>query len=246
MFLLIDFMNPQGSRGFTSRLDKIKKNLDLIEPLKSSIEQKKQSRKDAFSIMTVVGRWLVVYQANVANDNDTMMHFIDFRVDLTNREEDDIFSENTVQNLIALQEKYDTVYNEKMNTVELTLAEPFETVIRGNIFACDNDEIVIAKAKELGVFPMLENLVGNDRVKVTIADERQTIDKETVTNIYALIHFGGHSEERKHDNGFAYLKIFDLINNLDKIDAFQDAIEEAGGKFDRAFFMERFDKHKLN
>ena len=78
MFLLIDFMNPQGSRGFTSRLDKIKKNLDLIEPLKSSVEQKKQSRKDAFSIMTVVGRWLVVYQANIANDEDTLMHFIEF------------------------------------------------------------------------------------------------------------------------------------------------------------------------
>ena len=50
MFLLIDFMNPQGSRGFTSRLDKIKKNLDLIEPLKSSVEQKKQSRKDAVTV----------------------------------------------------------------------------------------------------------------------------------------------------------------------------------------------------
>ena len=246
MFLLIDFINPQGSRAFTTRLDKIEKNIDLIEPLKLNIEQQKQTRKEAFSSITVFGRWLVVYQANLASDEDTIMHFIDFRIDLTSNGKEEIFSANTLQNLITLQTRYDTVFTDKMDTVELTLAEPFETVVRGNIFACDQDEIVIAKAKELGVFPMIENLVGNDKVKVTIADEKHTVDNETLTNVYAVIHFGGHSEERKHDNGFAYLKIYDLLNNIDKIDAFQNAIEEVGGKFDRAFFMERFDKRKLN
>lgn len=246
MFLLIDFINPQESRAFTTRLDKIKRNVDLIEPLKSSIEQQKQTRKEAFSSITVCGRWLVVYQANISNDKDTIMHFVDFRIDLASRGEEEIFSPNTLQHLVTLQEKYDAVFTDKMDTVELTLAEPFETVIKGDIFVCDDDEIVICKAKELGAFSMIETLVGNDRVKVTITDEKQTIDKEIVTNIYAFIHFGGHGEEKKHENGFLYLKIFDLQNNLNKIDAFQNAIEEAGGKFDRAFFTERFDKTKLN
>jgi hypothetical protein len=246
MFLLIDFINPQGTRAFTSKLDKIKNNVDLIEQLKVSVEQQKQTRKEAFSSITVFGRWLVVYQANVSDDEDTIMHFIDFRIDLTNDGLGGIFSEKTLQNLIALQTRYDSVYKDKMDKVELTLAEPFETVVKSNLFACDDDDIVISKAKELGVFPMLENLVGNDKVKITIADEKQTVDNEIITNIYALMHFGGHGEERKHDNGFAYIKIYDLLNNFDKINDFQNAIETAGGKFDRAFFMERFDKHKLN
>jgi hypothetical protein len=246
MFLLIDFINPQGARAFTSRLDKIKSNVELIEPLKASIEQQKQTRKEAFSSITVFGRWLVVYQANVSDDENTIMHFIDFRVDLTSHGQEEIFSDNTLKNLVTLQTRYDTVFTDKMDKVELTLAEPFETVVKGNIFACDNDDIVIAKAKELGVFPMIENLIGNDKVKVSIADEKQTVDNEIITNIYAVIHFGGHGEERKHDNGFAYLKIYDLQNNFDKIDDFQKSIEAVGGKFDRAFFMERFDKHKLN
>jgi hypothetical protein len=246
MFLLIDFMNPQGSRAFTSRLDKINKNVELIQPLKSSIEQQKKSRKEAFSSITVYGRWLVIYQANVANDEDTIMHFIDFRVDLTGLGENEIFSKKTLENLMILQTRYDTVFTDKMDTVELTLAEPFEKVVKGNLFACDNDEIVLNKAKSLGVLPIIENLKDGDKVKVVLADERLTVDNENITNVYALIHFGGHSEERKHDNGFAYIKIFDLLNNFDRVKDFEAAIENAGGKFDRAFFMERFDKHKLN
>ena len=82
------------------------------------------------------------------------------------------------------------------------------------------------------------------KVRVTIADEKVTIDNEIVTNLFAVIHFGGQNDEK--DNGFAYLKIHDLLNNFAKIDAFQNGTEQAGGKFDRAFFMERFDKHKLN
>lgn len=246
MFLLVDFINPQGNLAFTSRLDKIKSNVDLIKPLKTNIEQGKQTIKEAFSSITVFGRWLVVYQANVSDDESTIMYFIDFRVDLTSHGQEKIFSDNTLKNLMIIQTKYDTVFTDKMDKVELTLAEPFETVVKENFFACYNDDIVIAKAKELGVFPMIENLIGNDKIKITIVDEKQTVDNEIITNIYAIIHFGGHGEERKQDNGFVYFKIYDLRNNFDKIIDFQNAIEKAGGKFDRVLFMERFDNHKLN
>ena len=244
MYLLIDFMNPQGSRAFTSNLDKIKRNLDLIKPLKSLLEQHKQTRKGAFSIVTVFGRWLVVYSADVTNDEEEIMHFIDFRVDLTDDAGQGLFSDNTLRNMIELQTRYDSAFSDKMDTIELTFAELYEIVGTGGIIMCDNNDIVIAKAKVLGVFPMIEHLHGNDKVKVSLADEKVTIDNKIITNIYAVIHFGGHSDES--DNGFAYLKLYDLLNNFDKIDAFQKGIEEAGGKFDRAFFMERFDKHKLN
>jgi hypothetical protein len=147
---------------------------------------------------------------------------------------------------MTLQTRYDSVFTEKLDIVELTLAEPFEKVIKTNLFACDNDEIVLSKAKSLGVLPMIESLKDGDKVKVVLVDERLKVDNDNVTNIYALIHFGGHSEERESDNGFAYIKIYDLLNNFDRVKDFEIAIENAGGKFDRAFFMERFDKHKLN
>ena len=73
-----------------------------------------------------------------------------------------------------------------------------------------------------------------------MVDEKINSDESIIINIYAIIHFGGEN------NGFAYIKLFDLKNNLDKIDDFQKAIEGTGGKFDRSFFMEKFTKDKLN
>jgi hypothetical protein len=51
-----------------------------------------------------------------------------------------------------------------------------------------------------------------------------------------LIHFDGHAGERASENGFAYLKIYDLLKSFDMIDDFQVAIEEAWGNLTEAFY----------
>lgn len=246
MFLLTDFINPQGNISFVNRLDKIKHNLNIIKPLKENIEKQSANSKKAFTTLTVFGRWIIGYKSNGLNDNGTIMYFIDFRIDISSFGSSNVFSQDTLKNLMELQNSYDTVFENEMDYVELTLAEPFEKVLKENLFACDSDEIVLSKAKSLGVLPMIETLKTGDRVKVVVADEKLKIDNNNITNVYALIHFGGHSQERKHDNGYFYIKIYGLLNNYDKIKDFEAAIEKAGGKFDRAFFMERFDKNKLN
>lgn len=246
MYQLIDFINPQGSIAFTDRIDKIQLNLKQVEPLKRNIEQQRLTNKNAISCITVIGRWIVIYQSNLTNDDDTIMHFIDCRIDIEPIANGNIFSEKTIQGIKTIKSEYDKVYNDNLDTVELTFAEPFEKILRPNLFFCDNNEIVLQKARQLGTFPIIETLKEGDRVKVTIVDEKVIVDNNRILNVYALIHFGGHSEERKDENGFAYVKIFDLLNNPQNIDDFQKAIEGAGGKFERAFFMEKFAIDRLN
>lgn len=174
------------------------------------------------------------------------MHFVDFRINIDSYESNKIFSENVINGIKQIQSQYDKVYNNKLDTVELTFAEPFEKILKPNLFICDNDNLVLDKAKQLGVLPIIEKLKDADRIKVVLVDDKVIFDGKTITNVYALLHFAGYSEERKNENGFAYLKLFDLLNNLDKIDDFQKAVEGAGGKFDRGFFMERFTNKRLN
>lgn len=245
-YLLIDFVNPDGNIASTTRLDKINHNIEQIEPLKKNINQQKLTNKNGVSIITVFGRWILIYQSNVTADKNTVMYFIDFRIDITPIANGNVFSEKTIQGIKQTQSKYDKEYSSSLDTVELTYAEPFEKVLKPNLFFCDNDHLVLDKAKQLGALPIIETLKEGDRVKVALVDDKVTFDDKKIVNVYALIHFGGHSEEKKHENGFAYLKLFDLLNNLDIIDDFQKAIEGAGGKFDRAVFIERFTKERLN
>lgn len=122
MHLRIDTTNPSGTRGLTTDLEKIKLNIEQISAIKGNIMKLKSTSREAFSTSTVFGRWLVVYQANVSNDDGTLMHFIDFRIELSNEVDLKIFSQETLNALLTLQHRYDDVYNEQMNTVELSFA----------------------------------------------------------------------------------------------------------------------------
>lgn len=246
MYLLVDFINPQGNIALSERLDKIEHNLNQIEPLKQNIKQMKATNKNAISCMTVFGRWIIIYQSNLTNDEDTMMHFIDFRVDIEPIDKNKIFSEKAIQGIKTIQRKYLEVFSDNLNTVELSFAEPFEKVLKPNLFICDDNEFVLRKAKELGALPVIEILKEGDRAKVVLLDDKVVIDGKTITNIYALMHFGGHSEEQKNENGFAYLKLFDLLENFENLDDFQKIVEVAGGEFDRAFFINKFNISSLN
>lgn len=246
MYQLIDFINPQGNIAFTNRIDKIQLNIKQVGHLIQNIDQQKSTNKNAVSCVTVLGRWIVIYQSNLINHDDTIMYFIDFRIDVELIEKENLFSKKTIQGIKTIQSEYDKIYSTKLDTVELTFAEPLERVLKPNLFICDNNDLVLQKAKELGTLPIIETLMEGDRVKVALVDERVIIDNKTITNVYALIHFGGSSEERINENGFSYIKIFDLLNNVQNIDDFQKAIEGAGGKFDRVFFMDKFTIDRLN
>ena len=238
-FLLTDFISPQRTRGLASDLKKINHNLALVPGLADNVTKQKEHREDAFSAMTVFGRWIVIYQANVRDDEDTLMHFIDFRVDF-GPENTEVFSAKTIQNINELQTRYDVVFDSKYDTVELSFAQPYESVIQPDFFGCDQNEIVMAKARTIGALPVIETLPDNAGIKVVLADERLDVDGEEIVHVYALMHFGGE------DNGLAYLKIHDLLHNLHLIPEMQKAIEEAGGQFDRSYLIERFGIAKLN
>lgn len=238
-FLLVDFINPKGVRGLVTSIDKVIYNISLIPEFERNIKERQKQKSD-FSMMTVFGRWLLVYQSNGIDDKDTMMHVIDFRIDMSGKSNEEIFSITTLNNIIQLQERYDRVFEDKYDTVELSYAEPNEQVIMHNFFGCESNSIVLQKAKELGVLPAIESDPGNGRIKVVLADEKVTRDGEPLTHVYAFMHFTGD------DGGFAYLKIYDLLRNFDRIDDLQKGIEEAGGNFDRVYLMEKFDTAKMN
>ena len=246
MYQLIDFLNPTADIGIAERIDKINHNISQVEVLKQNIEQQKANNKNAVICMTVLGRWIVVYKSNLTNDDDTIMYFLDFRIEAELFLQQDIFSEKIISGIKQIQTEYDKVYNDSIDNFELTFAEPFEKILKPNLFVCDNDNIVLDTAKRLGALPIIKNLKEGNTVKVTLIDEKIKLEDKSILNIYALIHFGGHGEESRNENGFAYIKLFDLINNLDKINDFQKFIEGAGGKFDRIFFTERFTNERLN
>jgi hypothetical protein len=247
MYQLIDFINPQGNIALTEKLDKIEFNIGQVEPFRQNVLEQRKKNKNGVICMAPMGRWIVIYREDIKSGNNICMYFIDFNVDTGNLADLNIFSENVLLTISRMQNEYfDKVYNETHNNVELIFAEPYEKVVLPNLFSCDSDEKVLAKAKELGALPIISTLKEGDRVKVALVDEKITSEDKIITNVYALIHFGGHEEERKHDNGFAYIKLFDLMNNLDRVIDFQNAIEGAGGKFDRVFFIEKFTNGRLN
>ncbi len=245
MYLLTDNINIQGYFGYALRPDKISFNISKIDPFRKNLPELKSTKKTPFSLMAIVGRWIVVYKADPVNGEEKI-YFIDYRIEVDNLLMKDIFSSNNLKAIKELQLEFDNKFSPKFDVVELTYAEPFETVVKGNFFSCDNDKEVLEKAKSLGAFPVIENLREGETVKVVMVDEKIILNDKPIRNVYAIIHFGGHGEDQRQENGFAYLKLYDFHNNLELIDDFLKSVQKAGGKFDRAYLMERFDKAKLN
>ncbi len=125
MNLLVDYISESRVRAVTTNPEKIVYNLNYIPELKQSIDKQAKTKQDAFSIVTVVGRWLLVYTANTQDDDNTVMHFIDFRVEIDEDNIGDIFSTNTIHGMKSIQLQYDNVFTPKLDTVELQLAPSF-------------------------------------------------------------------------------------------------------------------------
>lgn len=232
-FLLVDFIDKNGYYAYTDRLDKIESNLDQVKYFKNNIQTTKATKTTPFLIMGVVGRWIIIYRNNGTDESGTTMYFLDYRLEVSNNAAlKETFAPNNLNAIRALQEDHEKDFLPEMDIIELVDAEPWEMVIKRNFFACDNDERTLDKAKVLGVLPAIENLKPGDTVKVVIADERISTDSKTVLNIYALIHFGGHNEKSKNENGFSYIKLYDFQNTETEIKTLHDAILNIGGKFD--------------
>lgn len=143
----------------------------------------------------------------------------------------------------VLQFRYDGVYEDAMDIYDLTYWQTGEKVLKGNLVACDVDVQVLGKAKDLGALPMIQTLNPPDKIKMTLVDEKIKDGNSLMVNAYALIHFGATPTE---SNGFAYLKLYDLLNNFDLIDEFVKTLESLGVKFNRAILMEKFTPERLN
>lgn len=242
LYLLIDFINPGKTFGMTTDLEKIKFNVVQIPGVAESIENKMKSASEAISVITVCGRWIVVYQANVGSEEDTILYFVDFRIEVEPFE-GQVFSQKAIAGIKQLQQRYDNAFKPAMDTVELSFAEVHENVIKPNLFACGVDEIVLKKAKELSVLPTIQPSVDDGRVRVTLSDDWEEKDGEMLLHIYALIRFSKTDEE---ESGYGYIRAYDVQNNRDLIDDFWEAVQKAGGDFERSYLIERFTNAKLN
>ena len=123
--LLVDYISENRVRAVTNNPDKVTYNLDIIPELKENVAKQAKTNRDAFSVITVSGRWLIVYTANTQDDENTVMHFVDFRIEIDENTMGHIFSMNTINGMKSLQLRYDNVFTRRYDTVELQLAPSF-------------------------------------------------------------------------------------------------------------------------
>jgi hypothetical protein len=241
-YLLIDFINPEGLVGVTKNSGKIKCNIPLIKGLQDQIDVLRKTSKSSFVTMMVAGRWIMVYMGNVENDENDVMIFVDFRSDFELPIIKQVFTTDAFNNIRKMQTEYKRVFTSQLDTVELSYAEPYEKVLTGNLFACHNDNIVLAKARQLGAL-FMTSPIGKNTAKVSLVDEKLIINDIQTVNVYALIQFGETNGEK---SGYTYLKLYDLVRNFRQANEFLTAIEGIDTNFDRAFFMEKYTPEKWN
>ncbi|WP_428330301.1 hypothetical protein [Mucilaginibacter sp.] len=243
-FFLADYIHPQKLMGYTTEISKIASNLSLVKPLADNVKEKAATGQHTpFTQMTVSGRWIVVYTANGVNDEDTMMYFTDFRVELDASAISHMVSANSLGNMKVLQFRYDGVYKDTMDVFDITYCNTGERILKSNLVVCDSDQQVLDVAKALNVLPMITSVKDSDKIKVVMADEKIEDGDILTVNAFALIRFAKTATEQA---GFGYLKLYDLTNNYALIDDFAKALEQLGGKFDRAVFVEKFNPVRWN
>jgi hypothetical protein len=243
-FFLADYIHPQKLMGYSNDIVKINTNLGYMKTLSDAIRNKKRSSPgQPFTLINVAGRWLIVYTENGIDDTNNMMYFTDFRTELDDSVISKIVPANVLANMKVMQFRYDEVYKESMDIFEVSYWHHGEQILRRNLVTCDDDDIVLAKANELGALVTLQTLNEPETLKVILVDEKIQEDDLLTVNSYAMIHFG---KTEKEESGFAYLKIYDLLNNFDLAEDFLNTLEKLGGKFDRVFFMEKFKPERWN
>ena len=246
MNLSIDFINTDGQYAITEQQYKIDWNIQQILVFLEEYNKRKTNNTRIGTMIANVGRWITILQSNLTDADSLLLHFIDFRIDVDSLERNNHFSVGVINAIKQFQKDYDKNFNQNSDTVELTYAEPFEKVVKENIFVCDDDKEVLKKANTLGVLLEVKSLDDNEKVKIVFVDERISLNDKPVLNIYGMVQFGGHPSEQACENGFAYFKLFDIENNFEKLVDFISITEKAIGKIDRAYLSERFPGFHFN
>ena len=238
MFLRVDYINNNGAIALVRDNNKIAWNINQIPPLAENFRKNKPN-----SFITVCGRWIFVYQSTAVKEDPSLITLSDHSFDITIMALEQAFSQNIILNIKKVQQEYKTIFNNSLDTVYLTYADCHEEIIDSIFSFCNDDDEVLLKAQNLGVKPIVETLKTGDAIRVTFADEKDTINDRV--NVYAVVNFGNEFENSS-DNGFAYLKFSDLLSNYNKIETFIDYINKLGVKFDRASLLERFTPERYN
>jgi hypothetical protein len=237
MNLLIDFINKEGTKGYASRPDKIYSNFCLLGVLDQYVAELQKRKGETVSIMTLFGKWIIIFQGGDINTDDSVMHTIDFRTDLKTEYRPGFFSDEIMEAFVDIQTNYSKVYTKDADFIELTYAEPHEKVVKSNLFLCEGNEMVFQKAETLGILGNVKNMSEDGEMKVLIAQEKIIVENNDVINLYAIINF--------QESEYVYLKIYDLENNLERLDDFQTSIELTGVKFDKSL-LKYLTKEALN
>lgn len=248
--LLVDFFNRKLGIAFCENQAKIDNNLRHLPEIANFVKTGFDSDKDNITLVMECGRYILIYSEDKSGESKSMS-FFDYRVNLTDLKRLGAISDNRfylaeqVQgkiNQMALINKY-VVENE----IELFCAEPYEIILEDDFFSCYNDEIVIKRAKELGVYVIINNLNPGEMVRVALVDEIEVINNAKFKNVYAFAHFGNHPDVKKEENGYTYVRLRNVQENTSKLDKFFQVVDAMGcSKYDKDFWIERLAKERHN
>src|SRR5689334_1508816 len=110
MNLLIDFIDKEGIKGYATRPDKIYSNFCLLGVLDQYVAELQKRKGETISIMTLFGRWVIIFQGGDINTDDSVMHTIDFRTDLKAEYRPGFFSEEIMEAFTEIQTNYSKVF----------------------------------------------------------------------------------------------------------------------------------------
>lgn len=242
----VDTLDSEKTFGLIVDLRKIERLINLIPDFKTKINSIKPVEKQILTITTDIDRYVIVYLKDF-QANSTVIYVIDCNFDLSSSaviQEFKPFSDKLTNQIKQYQNEIKK--NIKETQVVLTDADLDElpTNFEG-IFCCNVDSVVIKKAKDLGVLCAIENVKPNEGRMTVIADEC-LVNKfnNRIVNIYCIIHWDNQID--KKDNGYMYIKLRDLVNNIDKIEHFEESLKPLIGDINRAILLEKIDKYKIN
>jgi hypothetical protein len=210
----------------------------------------KTTKKPRLVMVFDCSNYIVSLNIDLTTRKQSFMHFFDMNINISF-----VLNETPVKQLFSKQEidgilKYQKILHQNKQvtyreSVFFTIADLHELPSSkfDNIFLCNNDEIVIKKAKELGVYIAIQR---TDLPQQTALIHEVKTDKQNnkILDLYCFSHFEKH--ENQDDNGFMYIRFHNAIPNLDKVDNFFNMIFELVGDVDKAIFMETLENFKMN
>jgi hypothetical protein len=233
------FVFPNKGIGYTENHKKIEKNLSNFPDIYNKMQFAKIARKRRLNLVFDCSDYIVCLNMDLTKKQNSLMHFFNVKLDLkkilTETPVKQLFSVSEINSIIEYQKKIiQNIHIIQRESIFLTLAESFEMPTGiDNIYTCLDDNIVIEKAKELGVYYTIER---TDLALQTALIHELKNDKQSnkILDLFCFMHFD--KKENPIDNGFVYIRFHDALNNIEKTENFFDIVTKTVGDFDRAFF----------